>query len=174
MKLHFTKLFTVANVCAMLALFVALGGVSYAAVSIPRNSVASKQVKNESLTGRDIKNNTLVGADIKESSLIGVQTANTANTANTATTANTANTLSSVVDSGRKLVTATSGVDAATALAAAPKVSLLTVGSLSLYGKCYTDASGPSTHGEVFIATTLDGVVFDSDQDDSNSAGSNF
>jgi hypothetical protein len=51
---------TYANVVATLALFVALGGSSYAALS-----VTGKNVKNSSLTGKDVKNNSLTGADVK-------------------------------------------------------------------------------------------------------------
>jgi Collagen triple helix repeat (20 copies) len=49
-----------ANVMATLALFVALGGSSYAALS-----VTGKNVKNGSLTGADVKNNSLRGSDIR-------------------------------------------------------------------------------------------------------------
>jgi hypothetical protein len=38
------------NVVAYVALFVALGGTSYAAVSLPRGSVGSPQLKNHSIT----------------------------------------------------------------------------------------------------------------------------
>ena len=44
-----------ANVTATLALFIALGGSSYAALKLPRNSVTSTQVKNGSLLARDFK-----------------------------------------------------------------------------------------------------------------------
>jgi len=40
-----------ANVIAYLALFVALGGTSYAAISIPRNSVGTRQLRNGAVTG---------------------------------------------------------------------------------------------------------------------------
>jgi hypothetical protein len=49
---------------AYLALFVALGGSSYAAIT-----VTGKNVKDSSLTGRDIKNRSLTGKDIKKGSL---------------------------------------------------------------------------------------------------------
>jgi hypothetical protein len=49
-----------AVVVAYLALFVALGGSSYAAIT-----VTGKNVKNSSLTGKDIKNNSLTGSDVK-------------------------------------------------------------------------------------------------------------
>jgi hypothetical protein len=49
-----------AVVVAYLALFVALGGSSYAALT-----VTGKNVKDSSLTGKDIKNNSLTGSDVK-------------------------------------------------------------------------------------------------------------
>lgn len=55
---------TYANVVATLALFVALGGSSYAAIK-----VTGRDVKNGSLTWRDLKRNTLGGSRIKESRL---------------------------------------------------------------------------------------------------------
>jgi hypothetical protein len=51
---------TYANVVATLALFVALGGSSYAAIKI-----TGKNVENSSLTGADVKNNSLTGRDVK-------------------------------------------------------------------------------------------------------------
>jgi hypothetical protein len=49
-----------ANVMATIAVFIALGGTSYAAVSI-----TGRDVRNESLTGRDVRNNSLVGRDLR-------------------------------------------------------------------------------------------------------------
>jgi hypothetical protein len=51
---------TFANVVSVIALFVALGGSSYAALK-----VTGKNVKNSSLTGADVRNNSLTGADVK-------------------------------------------------------------------------------------------------------------
>jgi hypothetical protein len=58
------KRLTFANVVSLIALFVALGGSSYAAITI-----TGKNVKNPSLTGKDIKNSSLTGSDVKNSSL---------------------------------------------------------------------------------------------------------
>jgi hypothetical protein len=44
-----------ANVTATLALVVALGGTSYAAIKLPRNSVTSLQVKDRSLLKKDFR-----------------------------------------------------------------------------------------------------------------------
>ncbi len=38
------------NTLALLALFVALGGTSYAAISLPRNSVGARQIRNHTIT----------------------------------------------------------------------------------------------------------------------------
>lgn len=54
-----------ANVVASLALFVALGGTGYAAVTI-----SGKNVKDGTLTGKDLKNNSVASADIKNGSLL--------------------------------------------------------------------------------------------------------
>jgi hypothetical protein len=53
-----------ANVMATIAVFIALGGTSYAAITI-----TGKNVKNGSLTGVDIKNNSLAGADVRRETL---------------------------------------------------------------------------------------------------------
>jgi hypothetical protein len=63
-----------ANVVATLALFIALGGSSYAALV-----VTGRNVKDGSLTYRDLKRNTLGGTRIKESSLGAVPRASNAN-----------------------------------------------------------------------------------------------
>jgi hypothetical protein len=55
---------TFSNMVSVLALFVALGGSSYAAVK-----VTGRDVKNSSLTGDDIKNRSLTGADVRDGSL---------------------------------------------------------------------------------------------------------
>ena len=59
---------TYANVVATIALFVALGGSSYAAITItsrnvPRNALTGADIRG--LTGRDVRNNSLTGRDVK-------------------------------------------------------------------------------------------------------------
>lgn len=58
-----------ANVASTLALVVALGGTSYAAVAIPKNSVGSKQIINSSVKSADVKNGSLQGADFRAGEL---------------------------------------------------------------------------------------------------------
>lgn len=53
---------TYANVMATIAVFVALGGVSYAALELPRNSVTSAHVRDRSLRRADFKAGELLAA----------------------------------------------------------------------------------------------------------------
>ena len=66
-----------AMVVALIALFVALGGTGYAAVSI----------KNGSLAGKKLKRNSVTGKQVKESTLATVRRSRNADTASTAITA---------------------------------------------------------------------------------------
>ena len=81
-----------AMVIACIALTVALGGTSVAAINaLPRNSVGTKQLKKNAVTGPKIKasavtgvkvaNNSLTGADVNEASLGQVPSAASAGTA---------------------------------------------------------------------------------------------
>ena len=73
-----------ANVVSVLALFVALGGSSYAAMKIGsdeiadnsvrgrdihKDSVRGTDIRNNDVKGRDVRDNTLTGDDLKESTL---------------------------------------------------------------------------------------------------------
>src|SRR3712207_6733156 len=75
---------TYANVVATLALFLALGGVSYAAVRVGtgsiinnsvrtqdlrNNDIRSGDIRNRTITNRDILTNTVTGQQVRESSL---------------------------------------------------------------------------------------------------------
>ena len=64
-----------AMLVACIALFVALGGTSYAAIVLPANSVGTKQIKNNAVTAAKIKNATLTGAKIKNATLTGTKIA---------------------------------------------------------------------------------------------------
>jgi hypothetical protein len=54
---------TYANVMATIAVFVALGGTSYAALSLPRNSVGTAQLRSGAVRSIDVKNRSLRLAD---------------------------------------------------------------------------------------------------------------
>ena len=69
--------FTYANVMATLAVFIALGGSSYAALNL-----TGRDIRDGSLTSRDLKRNTLGGTRIKESRLGKVRRARNADRLN--------------------------------------------------------------------------------------------
>lgn len=58
---------TYANVVATLALFIALGGTSYAAVKLSRNSVGTEHIKPGAVRSSDVKNRSLGLADLSVS-----------------------------------------------------------------------------------------------------------
>lgn len=67
---------TYANVMATFAVFIALGGSSYAAFrvgspEIRNNSVRSVDLRNDDVRGRDVDNGTLTGRDVKRNGLGG-------------------------------------------------------------------------------------------------------
>ena len=67
------KRLTYANVMSTLAVFIALGGSSYAAITISGSSIS-----NRSISGKKLKRNTLGGLEIKESRLARVPRARNA------------------------------------------------------------------------------------------------
>lgn len=58
-----------AMIVAMLALLVALGGTSYAAFKLPKNSVGTSQLKKNAVTGVKVKSHSLKANDFKANSL---------------------------------------------------------------------------------------------------------
>lgn len=152
-----------ASLLALVALFVALGGTSYAAIQIngkdlKNKSVPGKKLKNKTIAGAKVKDNTLTGKQINELKLGAVPNATNATNAVNATNA------ANVAGHGRafKRVTATAAAGAAAAIAAAPQVELFKAGTLTVYGKCATDTAGPATYAIVFVKTSQDGATLNS------------
>jgi hypothetical protein len=56
---------TVANVLSCMALFVALGGVAYAAVKIPPNAVKTRNIANQAVTNSKLKREAVTSGKIK-------------------------------------------------------------------------------------------------------------
>ena len=57
---------TYANVVSTLCLFILLGGVGYAAATLPANSVGTKQLKRSAVTSAKIKNGTISRSDLSQ------------------------------------------------------------------------------------------------------------
>lgn len=165
---------TYANVVGSMALFIALGGVSYAAATLPKNSVGSTQIKKNAVTGAKVKNSSLTGADVRNRSLtaadfagsvqgpVGPQGPQGPQGAKGETGAAGAATKSIA----RKRVIATDGIDTDTARTAAPAVELFQQGALTVYAKCFTNTTSNITNSAVYIKTSQDGAIFDSRDDD--------
>ena len=64
------KRLTFSNVIALLALFIALGGTSYAVTALPKNSVGTQQLKKNAVTGVKVKNGSLSSADFAAGTLL--------------------------------------------------------------------------------------------------------
>jgi len=58
-----------ALVVSVIALVVALGGTSYAAIVLPANSVGTKQIKKNAVTSAKVKNGSLLSADFRAGQL---------------------------------------------------------------------------------------------------------
>jgi len=59
-----------ANVTATVALVVALGGTSYAAITLPANSVGSRQLKSRAVTNSDIRGNAVTSSKVRNGALL--------------------------------------------------------------------------------------------------------
>jgi hypothetical protein len=72
------KRLSYANVVASLALFLALGGVSYAATIAPKNSVRSSSIKNGQVKNPDLGSNAVTSNKIKDGQVAGADIASSA------------------------------------------------------------------------------------------------
>ena len=136
---------------ALAALFIALGGAGYAAVTLPRNSVSTDTIRDgavrkakiraNAVDGSKIASNAVTGDDILESSLGPVPSAAGLKTL-------------SLVRS-----TPTLGADEASARAAAPEIPLFAKGQLTLYGKCFKNNGLNQVRAEVFVRSSVDGAI---------------
>jgi hypothetical protein len=64
---------TYANVMATVAVFIALGGVSYAALKLPKNSVGSKQLKKSAVTSAKLKDGAVTAAKVADGAIAGAK-----------------------------------------------------------------------------------------------------
>lgn len=81
---------TFANVMSVIAVFIALGGTTWA---LSRNSVGPQQIQRNAVRSPDVKNEALKGVDVNEATLGQVPSAQSANDAQSANAAQTADLL---------------------------------------------------------------------------------
>lgn len=163
-----------AMVVALIALFVALGGVSYGfatgeidsrelknndvrSIDIRNNEIRTKDLRNNQVRGIDIRNSTIQsrdiainavrGEDVREDTLAKVPSALLADSATKATTADSAGSLDGLtfIDG-----TVSRGAD---------EITLATHGPLTLLGRCVPDLG--ETNAGLFVKTSEDGTFVD-------------
>jgi hypothetical protein len=145
-----------ANTLALLALFVALGGTTYAAGALPVNSVGTKQlkknavtnlkIKNNAVNGAKVANNSIKGADVLESSLAKVPSAAHADTATSATSATSATNATNATN-------ATTATNALALGGVAPGSYVTKSGTLTISGNTFHPL-GTGTNTNCFPETT--------------------
>lgn len=136
---------TYGNVVATLALFIALGGVSWAATSLPKNSVSSKSIKKNAVTSAKIKKNSIISSKVKNGSLIGADVKGKTltgaqineSTLGTVPSAASAGTADNVIAVYKKATPSAAGGSYDASRAASPQVALFSHGLISVYGKCF-------------------------------------
>jgi hypothetical protein len=146
-----------AMVVALLALFVALGGSSYAALrigsaQIVNNSVRSKDIRNNDVRSQDIRNNDVLSKDIRNSTIRGGDVARDTLTGSDINES----TLGRVPVAGSALVaSSTRSVRTASVRSVAegaPAVTLASYGPFTVTGSCVRN--GTSTVASISMTTT--------------------
>lgn len=155
---------TFGNIIACLALFIALGGISWAAVKLPKNSVGSKQIKKNAVINSKIKKNAITSAKIKTGAVAGSDIKDEAVSGvdideSSLGTVPSATTTSDRVFGTHKVSSTAANNDPNVARAAATEVPLASNGSVSVYGKCFEDLDNPTIYFETFVRTTANGSL---------------
>ena len=149
---------TPATVISLLALFVSLGGVSYAVATgsidsreIRNNAVRTKDLRNNDIRGLDIRNSTIQGRDVAVSSILGEDIReSTLAEVPAATRADSA----AAVESLRLIPAVTIGQGAV--------ATLLRYGGLTVTAGCVAAGSGP--RAEVRAQSTEPGSSADGEE----------
>lgn len=159
---------TYANVVSTLALFLALGGVSYAAVKLPANSVGEKQIKKNAVTGKKIKKSTITGSKIKKSTITADKIKNgtltgadinagTLGKVPSAARADSAGSSDQVIAVSKRVAASAAGVSQDDSRQSSPEVPLASNGQVSVYGKCYVYSG--TVYAELLEKTAADGAL---------------
>ena len=140
-----------AFVISLVALFVALGGTTYAATSLPKNSVGTKQLKKNAVTGPKIKKGAVTAAKINAKGLtvpnaLHATSADSATSATNATHAASAGSASPTGSAGGALA----GSYPSPSIAAAPAPTGIAANPVSGTDPC----TGPNPQTAIFCGTS--------------------
>lgn len=144
-----------ANVMSTIAVFLALGGISWAAATLPKNSVGTKQLRKSAVNNSDIRGRAVSGPKVRKDTLSGYHI-NESGLTNVPMADAVATDFTSVY---KRVAANGSGATVAAARAAAAEVPLLTHGQITLYAKCYIDTTANALWGEVIARTSADGAT---------------
>jgi hypothetical protein len=144
--------------------------VSWAATSLPKNSVTSKaikkgavtnaKIKRSAVTSTSIKNATITNSDIKNSTITGAKlNLGSLGTVPSATTAGTAGTASDQFSIVKTATPSASNSDPNVARAAATEIPLASNSQIAIYAKCFVDSDVNEVYGEVFARTSANGAI---------------
>jgi hypothetical protein len=133
---------------------------------IKKGAVTKRALKKGAVTAKALKNGAVTSEKIAEGAVTGGKIADGAvGGAKVQAESLSTDKLSDVSLSPVKKVSATSGPNFDAAAAAAPPQTLVTRGPFTIYGKCFTDTSGPQTYAFTYISTTEAGSVFSAGDD---------
>lgn len=159
-----------ANVVATMALFIALGGISWAAATAPKNSVATKSIKknavtnskirNNAITTRKIKTGAVLSGDVKNDALTGVDI-NEGTLGAVPEATKRSNDFSVLVNAN----SSASNADPNVARSQATEVPLISHGAITLYAKCYKDTTSDAVNFDVIAKTSANGGLIGGDTD---------
>jgi hypothetical protein len=132
-----------AFVVSLLALFVALGGTTYAATSFPANSVGTKQLKKNAVTAAKIKKGAIVASKVNPAGLtvpeaIHAKSADSATSAVHATSAASATNATNAINAASAQPVAFAHVSSSGVLDAADSKNVTGVTRLGPSGYCLT------------------------------------
>ncbi len=151
---------------ALVALVIALGGTSFAATKLAKNSVGTKQIKKNAVVTSKIKKNAITTSKIKKDNVTGAKVKESS--LGTVPSATNAANVDGYSTFPQTRYSATPGATRVAALAAAPENVMFNVGPVTIYSKCITITAGNSTEAWIFAKTSVNGVIFDSDDDDAS------
>lgn len=135
---------------------VAVSGIAWAA--LPKNSVTTRQIKDSTIKTNDIRSGAVRSSDVKDNAVSGADV--------NESTFGDVPTLAGHTQLSAQTFTATDGADEATARAAAVEDTLLESAPVTITTSCFRDTGTDTVYHEVYVKTSVDGVIMDTDEDD--------